>query len=204
MRLARSGAPVKQIVTGTVCHLEAEMIDRAVAEMARSPISTCSSSRTSATSSALPRTTWREALRLVLLSVTEGEDKPLKYPTIFNTADVAVVTKMDMAEAAEFDGTWRCARTRACVPACGSSRCRRRPARGWTSGCSSSNGEGSRAIARSVDDRSFVSSRSDSSSACGTRPMPTTSSPSRRSSRDRRELWPRRRSPDCCGVSATR
>jgi hydrogenase nickel incorporation protein HypB len=44
-----------------------------------------------------------EDLRLVLLSVTEGEDKPLKYPTIFNTADVAVVTKMDLAEAAEFD-----------------------------------------------------------------------------------------------------
>jgi hydrogenase nickel incorporation protein HypB len=39
----------------------------------------------------------------VLLSVTEGEDKPLKYPTIFNTADVAIVTKADLAEAVEFD-----------------------------------------------------------------------------------------------------
>ncbi len=37
------------------------------------------------------------------MSVTEGEDKPLKYPTIFNTADVAVITKMDLAEAVEFD-----------------------------------------------------------------------------------------------------
>jgi hydrogenase nickel incorporation protein HypB len=44
-----------------------------------------------------------EDLRLVLLSTTEGEDKPLKYPTIFNTADVAVVTKMDIAAAVEFD-----------------------------------------------------------------------------------------------------
>jgi hydrogenase nickel incorporation protein HypB len=44
-----------------------------------------------------------EQLRLVLMSVTEGEDKPLKYPTIFNTADVAVITKMDLAEAVEFD-----------------------------------------------------------------------------------------------------
>src|SRR6185312_11640878 len=44
-----------------------------------------------------------ENLRLVLFSVTEGEDKPLKYPTIFNTADVAVVTKMDLAAATEFD-----------------------------------------------------------------------------------------------------
>jgi hydrogenase nickel incorporation protein HypB len=44
-----------------------------------------------------------ENLRVVLLSVTEGEDKPLKYPTIFNTADLAVLTKMDLAEAVEFD-----------------------------------------------------------------------------------------------------
>ena len=44
-----------------------------------------------------------EELRLVLLSVTEGEDKPLKYPTIFNTADVAVLTKIDLAAAVEFD-----------------------------------------------------------------------------------------------------
>jgi hypothetical protein len=44
-----------------------------------------------------------EDLRLVLLSVTEGEDKPLKYPTIFHTADVAIVTKMDLAQAVEFD-----------------------------------------------------------------------------------------------------
>ena len=44
-----------------------------------------------------------ENLRLVLLSVTEGEDKPLKYPTIFNSADVAVITKLDLAEAVEFD-----------------------------------------------------------------------------------------------------
>jgi len=44
-----------------------------------------------------------EDLRLVLLSVTEGEDKPLKYPTIFNTSDVAVLTKCDLAGAVEFD-----------------------------------------------------------------------------------------------------
>jgi hydrogenase nickel incorporation protein HypB len=44
-----------------------------------------------------------EDLRLVLSSVTEGEDKPLKYPTIFNTADVAVITKTDLAAATDFD-----------------------------------------------------------------------------------------------------
>jgi hydrogenase nickel incorporation protein HypB len=44
-----------------------------------------------------------EDLRFVLLSVTEGEDKPLKYPTIFNSADVAIITKSDLAAAVEFD-----------------------------------------------------------------------------------------------------
>jgi hydrogenase nickel incorporation protein HypB len=44
-----------------------------------------------------------EDLRIVLMSVTEGEDKPLKYPTIFNSADVAIITKMDLANAVEFD-----------------------------------------------------------------------------------------------------
>ncbi len=44
-----------------------------------------------------------EDQRAVLLSVTEGEDKPLKYPTIFNSADVAIVTKSDLAAAVEFD-----------------------------------------------------------------------------------------------------
>ena len=44
-----------------------------------------------------------EDLRAVLLSATEGEDKPLKYPSIFNSADVAVITKMDLAAVAEFD-----------------------------------------------------------------------------------------------------
>jgi len=44
-----------------------------------------------------------EDVRVVLLSVTEGEDKPLKYPNIFNSADIAIITKMDIAEACEFN-----------------------------------------------------------------------------------------------------
>lgn len=46
-----------------------------------------------------------EDLRLVLTAVTEGEDKPLKYPTIYNSAEIAIVTKMDLAAAVEFDWT---------------------------------------------------------------------------------------------------
>ncbi len=94
--------PVKQICTGTVCHLEAEMIEHAVRDWDLSQLDflfienvgnlVCPSSFDLG-----------EELRLVLFSVTEGEDKPLKYPTIFNTADAAIISKIDLAEAVEFD-----------------------------------------------------------------------------------------------------
>lgn len=102
VRLARAQVPVKQITTGTLCHLEAAMIQRSLEDWRLDQLDflfienvgnlVCPSSYDLG-----------ENLRLVLLSVTEGEDKPLKYPTIFNTADVAIVTKMDLAEAVEFD-----------------------------------------------------------------------------------------------------
>lgn len=101
-RLARSQAPVKQILTGTVCHLEAAMVLNALGEWNLSDLDflfienvgnlVCPSSYDLG-----------EDLRFVLLSVTEGEDKPLKYPTIFNSADVAVITKSDLAAAVEFN-----------------------------------------------------------------------------------------------------
>ena len=103
-RLARSQAPVKQIITGTLCHLEAAMVQRAVDEegwdlsqldflfIENVGNLVCPSSYDLG-----------EDLRGVLLSVTEGEDKPLKYPTIFNSADVAIITKSDLAEAVDFD-----------------------------------------------------------------------------------------------------
>ena len=101
-RLARSQAPVKQIITGTVCHLDADMVQRSLDEWNLNELDglfienvgnlVCPSSYDLG-----------ENRRIVLMSVTEGEDKPLKYPTIFNTADVAVITKMDLLEAVEFD-----------------------------------------------------------------------------------------------------
>ncbi len=100
-RLARSEAPVKQITTGTTCHLEAEMVRTALEGWELEQLDflfienvgnlVCPASYDLG-----------EALRLVVLSVTEGEDKPLKYPTIFNSADVAVITKTDLATATEF------------------------------------------------------------------------------------------------------
>jgi hydrogenase nickel incorporation protein HypB len=101
-RLARTQAPVKQIITGTVCHLDAAMIERALDGWNLDGLDllfienvgnlVCPASYDLG-----------EELRMVLLSVTEGEDKPLKYPTIFNTADVALITKVDLAGAVEFD-----------------------------------------------------------------------------------------------------
>jgi hydrogenase nickel incorporation protein HypB len=101
-RLARSGAPVRQIQTHSFCHLEANMVEQHLEGWDLPALDflfienvgnlVCPSS-------------WDlgERLRVVLMSVTEGEDKPLKYPKLFNTADVAVLTKMDLAQAVEFD-----------------------------------------------------------------------------------------------------
>jgi hydrogenase nickel incorporation protein HypB len=102
IRLSRSQVPVRQIITGTVCHLDASMVENALEGWDLSNLDmlfienvgnmVCPSSYDLG-----------ESLRVVLMSVTEGEDKPLKYPTIFNTADVALITKIDLAKAVEFD-----------------------------------------------------------------------------------------------------
>ena len=101
-RLARTEVPVRQITTGTVCHLEAEMVERSL-EGWRLPELDCLFIENVGNLVCPSSYDLGEELRLVLMSVTEGEDKPRKYPTIFNTADVAVITKIDLAVAAEFD-----------------------------------------------------------------------------------------------------
>jgi hydrogenase nickel incorporation protein HypB len=101
-RLRATGRPAVQILTGTVCHLDAQMVQQVLPQFDLTALKVlflenvgnlvCPSSYDLG-----------ESARVVLLSVTEGEDKPLKYPTIFNTADLVVVTKADLAEAVEFD-----------------------------------------------------------------------------------------------------
>jgi len=110
-RLLRSGAPVRQINTHGICHLDAEMVSRNLdgweGIAGRDGISlgvldylfienvgnlVCPSSYDLG-----------EGIRVAMLSVTEGEDKPLKYPTLFNSADTVVITKIDLAAACEFD-----------------------------------------------------------------------------------------------------
>jgi hydrogenase nickel incorporation protein HypB len=101
-RLARSQAPVKQIITGTVCHLEAAMVQNALEGWDLNNLDFLFIENVG-NLVCLSCYDLGADLRFVLLSVTEGEDKPLKYPTIFNSADVAVITKSDLAAAVEFD-----------------------------------------------------------------------------------------------------
>ena len=101
-RLARSGVPVKQIQTHGLCHLEADMV---AAQLDGWDLAELRYLFIENVGNLVCPTSWDlgESVRLALLSVTEGEDKPLKYPGLFNTADVAAITKIDLAAACEFD-----------------------------------------------------------------------------------------------------
>lgn len=101
-RLQRSGAEVIQITTGTVCHLEAEMISKAVQQMHLDGVNLLAIENVG--NLVCPAAyDLGENLRVVLFSVTEGEDKPLKYPVIFKTADIVLISKIDLAAAVEFN-----------------------------------------------------------------------------------------------------
>lgn len=101
-RLARSGAPVRQIETGGLCHLEADLVARRLEGWTLTDFDflfienvgnlVCPSDYDLG-----------EALRVALLATTEGEDKPLKYPPMFHSADVVMLTKCDLSAAVEFD-----------------------------------------------------------------------------------------------------
>jgi len=101
-RLARSGFPVKQITTGGTCHLDARMIERALLDWRLEDIDlllienvgnlVCPSSYDLG-----------EAAKVVVLSVTEGEDKPLKYPSIFFKSELLVLNKIDLLPYVPFD-----------------------------------------------------------------------------------------------------
>jgi len=101
-RLRRFHFPVKQITTGGTCHLDARMIERHLADWKLEDLDilfienvgnlVCPSSYDLG-----------EAIKIVLLSVTEGEDKPLKYPSIFFKSDLLVITKTDLLPYVPFD-----------------------------------------------------------------------------------------------------
>ncbi len=101
-RLAESGAPVRQIMTHGMCHLEADMVQRHLTGWDLRELDFLFIENVG---NLVCPTSWDlgESLRVALLSVTEGEDKPLKYPGLFNTSDLAIITKVDLAEACEFN-----------------------------------------------------------------------------------------------------
>lgn len=101
-RLRAAGVPVVPITTGTLCHLEADMVADAVERLDLDALDLLVIENVG--NLVCPAAyDLGEQLRVVLLSVTEGEDKPLKYPPLFHSANVAVLTKCDLAEATGFD-----------------------------------------------------------------------------------------------------
>ena len=101
-RLRTTGAPVVQIATGTLCHLEAGMVAEAMKQLDLRALDLLIIENVG--NLVCPASfDLGEAVRVVLHSVTEGEDKPLKYPPMFHSAQVAIVTKSDMASAAGFN-----------------------------------------------------------------------------------------------------
>lgn len=103
-RLARSGALVRQIETRDMCHLEADMVGNHI-EAAGWDLAELDYLFIENVGNLVCPSGYDlgEQIRVVLLSAAEGEDKPIKYPVLFNSADVAVITKLDLAEVCELD-----------------------------------------------------------------------------------------------------
>lgn len=99
--LRRANIPVVQINTGTACHLDAEMVARALGRLPCDDLDLLIIENVG--NLVCPALfDLGEHQRVVLLSTTEGEDKPLKYPPLFHTANVAIITKIDLAQVIEF------------------------------------------------------------------------------------------------------
>jgi hydrogenase nickel incorporation protein HypB len=101
-RLEGRGAPVVPVTTGTMCHLEADSVSRACERLDLAPLDVLFIENVG--NLVCPASfDLGENCRVVLMSVTEGEDKPLKYPPMFKLADVVLLTKTDLARPAGFD-----------------------------------------------------------------------------------------------------
>ena len=114
-RLRETGVTAVQITTGTVCHLEAEMVARAVNELKLDGLELLIIENVG--NLVCPASfDLGEDLRVVLWSVTEGEDKPLKYPPMFQSAAVAIISKMDLAKVCEYNRETALANLRRLAP----------------------------------------------------------------------------------------
>jgi hydrogenase nickel incorporation protein HypB len=115
LRLRRSGAPSVQITTGTVCHLDAHMVQHAVEDLELDDVRVLFIENVG--NLVCPAGfDLGEDLRVVVTSVTEGEDKPLKYPSIFQNAHLVLLNKIDLAEAVGFHRTLALDNIRAAAP----------------------------------------------------------------------------------------
>ncbi len=116
VRIHAAGAPSVQIVTGTVCHLEAEMVARAVDQLDLDGLDVLVIENVG---NLVCPASWDlgEDVRVTLLSVTEGEDKPLKYPRIFKDSHAIVINKVDIAQVVGFDRAQALANVHRVTPA---------------------------------------------------------------------------------------
>ncbi len=101
-RIAATGAPVLQVNTGKGCHLDAAMIQRACDELKPVPDTVLMIENVG--NLVCPALfDLGEAAKVVIISVTEGDDKPLKYPTMFAAADLCLINKIDLLPHVNFD-----------------------------------------------------------------------------------------------------
>lgn len=101
-RIRETGAPAIQVNTGKGCHLDAHMVGHAVEELAPAKNSVLFIENVG--NLVCPAAfDLGEAHKVVLLSVTEGEDKPLKYPDMFAAADLMILNKADLLPHLDFD-----------------------------------------------------------------------------------------------------
>ena len=101
-RLTKSGSLAKQILTGTMCHLEVDMVQNAIQDWDLAELDFLFIENVG--NLVCPGDfDLGEDMRVMLIATTEGEDKPLKYPTLISTCDVVVINKMDIAAAVECD-----------------------------------------------------------------------------------------------------
>jgi len=101
-RIEALGVPVIQINTGSGCHLDALMVNSALKELDLQDNSLlCIENVGNLVCPAL--FDLGEAFKVVIISVTEGDDKPLKYPTMFHEADICILNKTDLLPYVEFD-----------------------------------------------------------------------------------------------------
>ena len=101
-RIMEAGAPVVQVNTGSGCHLDAEMINSAVKKL--DPSNNSMLFIENVGNLVCPSMfDLGEANRVVIISVTEGEDKPLKYPNMFETSDLCIINKIDLLPHLDFD-----------------------------------------------------------------------------------------------------